>query len=298
MLKPLLFILIFISFNSYSKVSQWLDFTLENGHIVIPITVAGVETTAILDTGAQINGINTAFLRKNNLDLVKGQKILVKGVASVERRQSYDKVSANLFGANVNFDDVVESFLGHHSRGMIIGAGFFASFIVQIDYPNQKMRLISRGSVDLQKMKNIDFQAQKGSGRPLVKVRVGEQTLWGLLDTGSTAGLLVTRTAASRIGLLSKVDGSTIISGVNSAAITESATATGLEFGPYTLDNVPVIFPEDGETLNLESQHRQLGTRMRGRKAEAIIGYDIFKHFLLTIDYKGGHMHVGLPENN
>lgn len=298
MFKFISVVLFFFSVSAYAGVSQWLDFTLDNGHIMIPVTVAGIETHAILDSGAQVNGINTAFLIKHKPKLIKGQKMLIQGVVGEERRQSYDQVPANLFGANIKFDDVVEIRLGHHEKGMLIGAGFFASFVVQIDYPNQKMRLVKRNIIDLPKLKNIKFQAQKGSGRPLVNIKIGEKSIWGLLDTGSTGGLLVSRSVASRLGLLEEVERNIVISGVNDSAFTEQATTAGVEFGPFTLDDVAVTFPADGETLNLESQHRTLGTRMRGRKVEAIIGYDVFKHFLLTIDYKGGHMHVSIPEES
>jgi predicted aspartyl protease len=298
MFKFLFLTLILLSTNVNAAVSQWLEFTNRDGHIVIPIKVAGIQTKAILDTGAQIHAINQAFLDKYQPKLIKGQKIRVEGVNSIELRQTYDDVPVGMFGADIKYDDVALLNFGDAETALIIGAGFFSSFIVQIDYPNQKMRIMTRDAIDLQSHQNIKFEAQKGSGRPLVRVKVGKQSIWGLMDTGSTSGMLVTRTVAARIGMLDMDTEKLMVAGVNSSSTTEKTYAAGVEFGPYTLDDVQVIFPEDGETLNLESQHRVTGTRMRGRKVEAIIGFDVFKHFLLTFDYKGGHMHVSLPEES
>ena len=58
-------------------------------------------------------------------------------------------------------------------------------------------------------------------------------------------------------------------------------------------------FPEEGGSLNIQSQFEPAaGSRVKGRKVEAIIGYDVLKHFVLTIDYYGGRMHVGLPKES
>lgn len=298
MFKSLFISLLLLSTPVNAAVSQWLDFKNRNGHIVIPIKIAGIESEAILDTGSQIHAINQAFFDKYQPKLIKGQKIRVEGVNSTELRQTYNDVSVDMFGAEVKYDDVALLNFGDSETAMIIGAGFFSSFIVQIDYPNQKMRIMTRDSIDLQSHQNIKFEAQKGSGRPLVRVKIGKQPIWGLMDTGSTSGMVVTRTVATRIGMLDLEAEKLMVAGVNSISTTEKTYAAGVKFGPFTLDDVQVLFPEDGETLNLESQHRVTGTRMRGRKVEAIIGFDVFKHFLLTIDYKGGHMHVALPEES
>ena len=61
--------LIFLLLSSYQAlgaVTQWADFTLDNGHVFLPVTIDGIESRVMLDSGAQINSINRAFIRKHN----------------------------------------------------------------------------------------------------------------------------------------------------------------------------------------------------------------------------------------
>jgi hypothetical protein len=85
-------------------------------------------------------------------------------------------------------------------------------------------------------------------------------------------------------------------SGVNAIAITESFRIPEFKIGPFVLEDVLVSIPAEGQSANLQSQYSTSGSRIRGRKVQGLIGYDVLQHFLLTIDYKGGHVHLGLPE--
>jgi predicted aspartyl protease len=295
-LALLLFISLFPLF-SFAAVTAWVPFTLENGHIKIQVVVDGIETNALLDTGAQINTINQAFLNKHDLSYAKGAAITLTGVFGEKRVSRLNAIPLNIFGTDIELDGVVPSSFGHHSTGLIIGAGFFSQFIVQIDYPNEKMRVMTRDALDLKKYQNIRTESNRGTGEPLVRVSVGEDaSFWALLDTGSNGGVLVERSHASRLGLLDKVTNSGISAGVNSLAVTESTRVDEFTFGPYTLENVLVSFPAERQKINMRERTSVLGSHIKSQKQQGILGYDILKHFILTLDYKRGRAHVGLPE--
>jgi len=59
---------------------------------------------------------------------------------------------------------------------------------------------------------------------------------------------------------------------------------------------VLVTIPAEGESSNLESQYQKTGSRIKGQKIQGLIGYDVLKHFLITIDHRSGHAHIGLPD--
>lgn len=40
-----------------------------------------------------------------------------------------------------------------------------------------------------------------------------------------------------------------------------------------------------------------IGPHIRSKNVKLIVGYEVLKHFVLTVDYKQGRMRVGLPEN-
>ena len=163
MTRFILLSLLFSSFNAFSAVTAWTDFTLDNGHVFLPVTIEGIESRVMLDSGAQINSINRAFIGKHDLDLDKGRPVTVKGVYDVERRNAYNNVNVEIFSSDFELDSLVESSLGHHSNGMLLGAGFFNNFIVQLDYPHRKIRLVTRDSIDMGEVANVRANSQQGS---------------------------------------------------------------------------------------------------------------------------------------
>jgi hypothetical protein len=287
-----------LSFCSHAAVTPWLDFHLENGHIKVPATVSGIPSKILLDTGAQVNGINPHFINKNKLDLDKGGKTRIKGVYGTENKTTYHNVPINFFGMDTEVDDAVEINLGFHDNALLFGAGFFRQFVIQLDYPNQKMRLITHDSVNLNDTENIKMLKQRGSGMPIVEVMLSnEKSIWLVLDTGNNGGMVVKRSVAQSMGWLDEIERESGIStGVNTSGMTESFRIPWLKFGPFEMENVLVSIPAKGESANLESQYKTTGTHIRGKKVQGLIGYDVLKHFLITIDYKSGHAHIGLPE--
>lgn len=291
--------LLYLSPNALAGATQWMDFKLEHGHIKVPVIVGGVKAHAILDTGANVNAINGQFVRHHNLDLNKGSSIYVKGVFDTEKRKTYKNVPINLFGTDIELDDMVDFQLGPSGDAILLGSSFFSLFIVQIDYPNNKMRLLTRDTFDLKKLKNIEMHNQKGTGLPIVKVNFNKNdSAWLLLDTGNTGGIMVERSYANKLEWLESYQTETgLVIGVNKIKGTESFRIDSLKFGPYTLENVLVTVPAEGERSNLESRYEvSTGSRLRGRRVRGLLGYDILKHFVLTIDYKTGSAHISLPE--
>lgn len=291
-------IFLLLSFCSAASVTPWIDFTLKNGHLTIPIEIEGIKTYAILDSGAQMNAINKAFVNKHKLTLPKGKKLLVSGVFGTEKRYTYNNVSTNILGYETELDGLAELTLGHHSNGLLLGAGFFRQAVMQIDYPNSKVRLISRNSVDVKKFANIKIDKQKDTGMPIVKVGFeNDKSTWLILDTGNSGGLVLDRSLAKGMGWLDKLDVSSNLSmGVNNVAVTENFQIPLLKFGPFELESVMVSVPSEGTKSNIVSQYQKPMSRLKGRKVHGLLGYDVLKHFLLTIDYKRGFAHVGLPE--
>lgn len=295
-LLPLTFL--FLTLQCAAGVTDWIDFNLEGGHVKIPVTIAGIDTYAILDTGAQMNGINKAFIAKHELILDKGNKIKIHGVFGTEDRTVFKNVPVSFFGFESKFSEMVELNLGYHTNGLLLGSGFFDKFVIQLDYPNKKMRLTTQDSIDVAQFQNIEVQSQKGTGLPIVKIGLQhDKHLWLFLDTGNSGGIVVERKVANRLGWLEEIEKESGLSmGANSIVQTESFRVPQVQFGPFELENVLVTIPAEGQVSNLENQFQKGGSRIKGRRVQGLIGYDVLKHFLITIDYKGGLAHIGLPE--
>lgn len=302
MLKRIyLFILLCLSFSCFGGVTEWVKVELEHGHIRLPVRVDGIETFAILDTGSQLNAINEKFVKRHKLSYTRGAAIEVEGVFDTEKRFRLNDVPVNLFGVDVTLNSVFEmplSFSADKEDGLLLGASFFRNFIVQIDYPNSQMRLISRDAVDMKKLKNLEVKKQRGSDRPIIRVKFGDDVnAWLLLDTGNSSGILLARSLAKSVGWLDKHQSiETSVEGVNAQADTETFQLPALKLGPYTLKDVIVTVPGEEEEANIKSQFEPpVGSHMRGKRVEGILGYDVLKHFILTIDYRKGYAHIITP---
>ena len=284
-------------FRAHAGVTPWLPFELDGGHIKIAVKVAGFDGYAILDTGAQGNAINSRFIREHEIELDRGGKITVLGVHSKKDSQVYNNVPLQLFGADTELDGVAEMRFASPDTAVLLGAPLLSQFIVQIDYPNSRMRLLTRDAVDLAKAENIQFRRQLGYGQPIVEVTVNsDERIWLVLDTGNNGGLSIDRRAAERLGWLELPKQSRQASDISRTAEVELFSVPELKFGPYTLENVIATMPAEGETAYLESRGYRDGSAIRDKKVVGLLGYDVFKHFVLTLDYRGGHLHVGLPE--
>jgi len=85
--------------------------------------------------------------------------------------------------------------------------------------------------------------------------------------------------------------------GAIKAGETERFNLPTFEIGGFELTNVIVSVPPDGKKFELFQRDTKTGSRLRQkrRKSQGILGYDVLKHFVVTIDYKGGHVHLEAP---
>ena len=153
--------------------------------------------------------------------------------------------------------------------------------------------------MDLAKLENIQMQIDRGSGQPIVKVDLnGEKNAWLILDTGNNGGLFLKRTMATDSKWLESYGSqSSLIAGANHIGTVDNFRLPEVKFGPFTIENVQVSVPAEGQTESVSGQDQVSFSRIKGKNIKGLVGYDVLKHFVLTIDYKSGHLHVGLPED-
>lgn len=298
--RSLMLLLLLFPLFSHAAVTPWVSFELHHGHITLPVTIAGIETKVVLDSGAQINGINAAFVKANHLELAKGTPVMVRGVYGTQRQTSYNQVPVSLFGTEWKMDQLVTSHFGGKDVGLLLGASFFDKFIFQIDYPHNRLRLIERDSLDMQKYNNIEMRSDEG-GSPVVRVKLNNQkSVWLVVDTGNTGGLVLPRLLAEDQGWLDKYETQdTVGMGVNFTALNDSFRLPVISFGPFEVENVAVTVPKDGSIDIMDDpERRSLFAPVHAVRVRGLLGYDVIKHFLLTIDYKYGRMNVAVPEES
>jgi hypothetical protein len=291
--------------SALAGVSEWVDIKVEDGLLLVDSEVAGIPGYAAIDTGASLNGINENFLTANDLTFPKGRPVEIVGVYGTSRRSNYRDVPVKLFGVDLDFEGLIELNIGPPGTQLLLGSKFLQQFIFQFDYPNQRMRIITRDSVDLKKVKNVQSKRDPKGGSPIVKVRLNdEKDVWLLMDTGSNGGVLIDRTFAKKQNWLDRYPATdSIAAGVNSQGRMQNFNLPTMTFGPYEIENTIVSVPAEGEDIELfETDLRQF-SRIKERRSssQGLLGYDVLKHFVVTIDYKAGHVHIdagGSPQED
>lgn len=276
---------------------QWESFTLKNGHIWFPIQLNGEPAMAMIDSGAEINSISEYYVDQHRDSLRFGDKIRLQGVFGTEEKRLVSRVNVNMFGAELPMKDLVPANLG--GAQILLGAPFINNFVLQLDYPNQRLRLLKHEWVDLEKVANVEIKRQKGTSLPAIKVAVGdEDTIWLTFDTGNAGGLFLPRSVAERRGWLRLDSEAGLGFGATGMAEIERFTVPYLKIGPYELENVAVTVPAAGESTSVgQRSSGSMAARIEsGRHAQGLLGYDVLKHFVVTLDNKNLKLHLGLPE--
>ncbi|CAB0150390.1 hypothetical protein PSI9734_00944 [Pseudidiomarina piscicola] len=297
MRSVLYFILILMSFTATAGVSDWIPFEHRNGQVLVEVKVNGIDSYAIMDSGASVNLINQNFIDHHQLNLEKLRgTILVQGVHEKSERDMFRDVPTEMFGQNLELDYVAGDF-AEHQIALIIGAPVLDKFVFQFDYPNSQLRLIDHDSIDLLEVKNIPMRSRRDYGQPIVNVNLNDEVeAWMILDTGASTGLYLQREIAEEHGWLESFTTEKGRSrGVNTIAEVESFILPLFEFGPYLLEDIRVTVPKAGVRADFGKNRSQLNSRVRGVKVDGLIGYDVLKHFILTIDYKNGRGHIHAP---
>ena len=288
-----------ISMDAGAAVSNWVPFDNEGGHVSIPITINGVEARAILDSGATNSGVSVPFLEQHDIDFQLGQQITVSGIGQKYNTNFINGLEFGMFGASFEINGMVPFDI--QGAEALIGLKFFENFILQIDYPNSQLRIITHDSLNLKKIANVNMKKGAGSSQPIVKVDMnGEANLWLTLDTGNNSGILVPRRTASRYGWLEKYGTAQAqVSGINNSMDAEHFSLPELTIGPVVLENVMVIVPGEGEVSSVGQEvSAKTGTRLKETSSDGILGYDVLKHFIVTIDYKRSFLHLAVPADD
>jgi predicted aspartyl protease len=269
---------------SFGGISEWVDFELERGHIIVPVVINGVAGTAIVDSGATINGINQEFANQYAQDLSRGVRVTIAGVYGNEKKRPYNNVPVSLFGVEHKLDFVFPVQL--NSSIFLFGAAFFSGYVLQIDYPNRRMRLATRGSFDFRKLKNVKARANR-TGMPTITLKLdGRKTVRLVLDTGNNGGLFLACKVAADLGWLDQYISVSIESkGANSAAVVDTFRLPSVQIGPHAVEDVWVSVPSEG-------------VRKSGfiRGSQGLLGFDVMKRFVITLDYEKGYVHFGFPK--
>ena len=294
------FLILGASPSVLAGVTEWITVDIDNGQVIVPVTLNGRPARALLDTGASGNGISEAFLESSKERYGRGAGITLRGIAGDRATSTVNGVDLGIFGVEFSISGLLP--LEMHGIDFVIGQPFFDLFVVQIDYPHERMRIIDRKSLDLRKFSNVMMRRAGGVGHAQVRVELnGDYKAWLMLDTGNNGSIILRRSVADRRGWLEQYQSieQTVV-GVNDEPIQiETFSLPSMTIGPVELEQVQVSVPANGDELlmnRFDPIEWSTGTRIRkGKKTDGILGFDVLKHFIVTIDFRRSLLNLDIP---
>jgi hypothetical protein len=285
----------FGSLTAQAGMTPRIDFTIYRGFMVIDTKILGIDGFSVIDTGAQISMIQSSFITQHDLELKPAGNVKIIGVHGAATRKSYRDVSVNLMGSVTLFKRLVEVDLDDRMQ-VLIGGDFLQNLYFQFDYPNKRLRGITRDSFNLKKIKNVESRLDPATRQPMVKVRLNnEVNKWLVMDTGNSGGILLKRSTAKRFKWLDRYSAE---QGTSRGAVTSAEVETFrlpvIGIGPFNVKNARVTVPQEGARLEMFKRDRS--SSRRRQKTQGLLGYDVLKNFLVTIDYKSGALFIEIPK--
>lgn len=261
----------------------WQAFEIRDGHIALPVKVNGVEGWALVDTGA--TGISLNEVLFNRGEIRAGQKTVI-GALSKGKENVVSDVEVKFLGHEITLERAPAFPL--HNFLMLLGRNGFGRQLLQIDYPNQRMRLLNRAAIEERNFGNIPTRRSRYGVIVQVSVPDTNKSLWLILDTGNNSAVITRRRTAARNKLLnSEAEGKTYTQDIHGTiASMERHRIPELQVGPFIVEDASLFVEAEEDNPMLASHGRSNG----------LAGYDLFKHFLLTIDFHQGQVHVSVPE--
>jgi hypothetical protein len=168
-----------------------------------------------------------------------------------------------------------------------VGRDFFADAIVQIDYPNRRLRALDEDALALRKLANVPARRVDEQIGTHIRIDVQGEDVWAALATEYSGALMIPRALARQHGWIrgDDVELGQVIDSYGNEILSEGVDLESITIGPYRINDVRAVIMEDGESP-LAGAYEQM---------TAIVGNDLLKYFQLSVDLDRAYVHIQTP---
>ena len=313
MSHPIYILLVFLCFFNISKAQGVfkidegkdkfdLSFQSVNDLVVVPIEINGVELSFLLDTGVD-SSIIFSLEEKDSLNIKNASDILLRGwgegeaitaIKSTGNSVRLGNASHSNFTVYIVYDHQISlsNRLGLPIHG-IIGYDFFKDFVVEFNYPKERLVAYNSNSYEYDKCKRCDdFDLVFYKNKPFIKVLVSIDNkefipMDLLIDSGSGDALWVFEDPDLGINIPNENFDDFLGFGMGGSVYGKRARINNLKLGKFKLDGVTASFPD---TLYFEGV-----TTYKSRNGS--LGSQVLKRFTSTFDYKNKRLRLKPNKN-
>ncbi|HWP55950.1 MAG TPA: retroviral-like aspartic protease family protein [Pyrinomonadaceae bacterium] len=264
-----------------------VPFEFEHNQIILQVKIVGKGPfNMLLDTNTDPSAIDAATARE--LGLLVGAKGATAIGGGIEKNTVYPAqlpivelgaiTAKDIAAATVDLTRLGER-IGKPIHG-VLGYSFLKDRIVQIDYPNQKLRFFTespypRIQLGPNTVNIIAFPFRYEDGEMMIEsVFVNNEKMRATLDTGSSGTFSLTPEAVAQLGLEEQGrDDEDESVGYNGAFKSKIGTLKAVRMGKLSVDSAQATFWLPG-------------TGHDHKKFQVNIGNGFFKDFMVTFDFK------------
>lgn len=273
----------------------WIAFDNSRGWIEFTVRVNGVLARAMLDSGAQANAISRRLVDRAGIERNLADEVRVRGIHGEQETSTAGEFELKFGRATVPLRDAVV--LPMRSPDLILGVGLFHASVVQIDYPNNRIRFLNRDIVEFES--NVRVRTERGRS-PQIRAELAGKKVWMLMDTGNAGAALFKRRLIRRLDLDQHlIDGADIESfGAVSRGRKSLLQLPGFKLGPFPFESLLASYIESGTDAGFEGRSAGFGSRLRSDDVpyDGILGSEVLKNFVITADVAERKIHLGLPQ--
>ncbi len=281
-IKITIFILLITYLPVAAKTTEWIPFDLKNGLIILKVKVKGHEIKAMFDTGAHRSMIDKDMAKKIGIRARK--RVTVHGVAGKTTSKAGYKVYVYLMKTKIKLSpvDIFDFQKENKSKfDMILGADYLKKMgVVRIDYKNRKIRF-------------VDFKEKKKKEGERIPLHVSSKKIYTkaiankrkkirlIIDTGNNGSIFLKHKTAYKLGLTKNPGKASKSMGITKEFDAYSGKLNSLKLGKLELKEINVHFPKKDKKLKFNKSNY-----------DGLLGYDILKNYLVTIDMKKKTMYL------
>jgi len=268
------------------------QFQVNNGRISIPVTIAGTETLAVINSGILTMGISSFLAGQLGLDVIEPEPVNRRRSGNLPQLSIVENVPIKVFNQDIEMEQLyvfdLDAPLVNFSIMM------FRDVIVQLDYPQSRICFHNPAAIDLEAAENINMRSTR-IGAPAIEVNLnGDEDVWLDFQIGYSGGISIDFETAEDLGFIEE-DQADSESAATAEAITES-----LLFGPYELGAINTTYSTQENSapnspILTGGAVRAGRSRNRGVETHGELGFEILQHFVITIDFNEERMHIFAP---
>ena len=274
-------------FAQQPEQAAWLPFAEGENRPAVELAVNGRKTIALIDTSISANAISYQFAREAGIQ-PGNRSLSLPDIQDGAQLPLSSTFTLTLGDNPIKIDNAI--MIPAEGVGLIIGRPLLAALVVQIDYPNRRLRFLPPD------MAGFDGNVRLRRGRfnqPMLLAQVNGKRVWMNLDTSSdTVTLLTDRIVGKHDWRGTAIDADTLkAAGLAVRPDVRTMRLDELELGPYNIEGVVAATPVAGRERSKGYGAHRISEKFGG---DGILGHEVMRNFLITIALgtENVHFHV------